>query len=715
METDLEKGKEKNWKTISVLKKPYLAALGGQWDVMKSFFEENENHAQLCSQMTVEGDTAFHIAAYSEEKELLQHLVNLLPATSSLFDALNKKNQHGNNTFHEVAATDRVETAEFLVRKLQEPSQLYSGEGTLEGLLKAKNKLGETPIYRAVAHGQTKMAKYLATKVWDLSYHFRREDDMSILHIAVIGQHFDTAIWLLRKDKELAEEGKVNELARKKEQNGFTCLHLLAKMPHVFGSYSEFSHMGKLKKFLYNCLPSQFEDDDVSDDAILIKGYRAMWRAIAKGWPAIDKLWKMKRMHSSASELTKSLVEADYTWKDFPCELNNEDKTTISLVKVDKSVDKDRGDLLYHCQQMFDLVCQLGQTSGTKEVGGEGTSKGQPRERNHQKSYHHPLLEASSNGIVEMFDMMIKSYPQVIEYISNDEKNILHVAIGHRQRDIYRRVKKMEVIMKCRLASRIDKNGNTLLHHVAEGKTYYGRESREQAAGPAFQLQEELSWLKHVRKIIPSHYIMHCNNKGKTADELFQDTHAGLLELAQKWIKETSQSCSAVSVLVATVVFAAAYTVPGGNDASGRPNFIDSPFFVLFTIMDVVSLACSLTSVVMFLSILSSPFEYENFKTSLPQKLMIGFTLLFFSVTTTMLSFAATIFLLLHFQKKAWTKTLIYTAAFLPVSMFALMQFPLYAAFNNLLHTLTKKIEKKVYPQKFLPPYLRTKKLNKLS
>ncbi|KAF3950453.1 hypothetical protein CMV_023797 [Castanea mollissima] len=206
---------------------------------------------------------------------------------------------------------------------------------------------------------------------------------------------------------------------------------------------------------------------------------------------------------------------------------------------------------------------------------------------------------------------------------------------------------------------------------------------------------------------------MHRNLKGKTADELFQDTHAELLDQAQKWIKETSQSCSAVSVLVATVVFAAAYTVPGGNDASGRPNFIDSPFFVLFTIMDVVSLACSLTSVVMFLSILSSPFEYENFRISLPQKLLIGFTLLFFSVTTTMLSFAATIFLLLHFQKKAWTKTLIYTTAFFPVSMFALMQFPLYAAFNKLLHTITEKIEE-VYPQKFLPPYLRTKKLNEL-
>ena len=211
------------------------------------------------------------------------------------------------------------------------------------------------------------------------------------------------------------------------------------------------------------------------------------------GWPAIDKLWKVKRMHSSASELTELLVEADYTWKDFSHELNNE--ATISLEKVDTSVDKDRGDFLYLCQKMFDLVREQGQTSGTKEVGGEGTSKGQSSERNHQKSYH-PLLEAASNGIVEIFDEMIKSYPQVIEYISNVEENILHVATGYRQRDIYRRVKKMEVVMKCRLASRIDKNGNTLLHHVAEGQTYYGRESREQAVGPAFQLQEELRWLK---------------------------------------------------------------------------------------------------------------------------------------------------------------------------------------------------------------------------
>jgi hypothetical protein len=97
-----------------------------------------------------------------------------------------------------------------------------------------------------------------------------------------------------------------------------------------------------------------------------------------------------------------------------------------------------------------------------------------------------------------------------------------------------------------------------------------------------------------------------------TVIEPFKEKHEGLLKKAQEWIKESSQSCSAVAVLVATVVFAAAYTVPGGNDDKGRPIFLHSHFFLFFTVKDVVSLASSLTSVVMFLSILTSPFEQQN-------------------------------------------------------------------------------------------------------
>ena len=153
---------------------------------MRDYFKNNPK--DLFFPLSIDKDTAFHIAAYSEGKELLQCLVDLVERPSSLFEALQMKNIHGNNTFHEVAITERVETAEFLVKKLQ---RVYGpDDGKLEELLKDTAFHIETPIYRAVALGQTKMAKYLATKVGDLSYHFGRYDHMSILHIAVIGQHF---------------------------------------------------------------------------------------------------------------------------------------------------------------------------------------------------------------------------------------------------------------------------------------------------------------------------------------------------------------------------------------------------------------------------------------------------------------------------------------------------------------------------------------------
>ncbi|XP_059437024.1 ankyrin repeat-containing protein NPR4-like [Corylus avellana] len=371
-----------------------------------------------------------------------------------------------------------------------------------------------------------------------------------------------------------------------------------------------------------------------------------------------------------------------------------------SFIAEDKTISLGKSD----CNLDDDAIKKEGEQSNSTTEGGKGGGGSYGRYRT--INYSTPLLIAASEGIREIFDEILKVHPQAIEHVTQDEENILHVVIRYRQREIFRLVKEMKKIMDSRLSSRIDGRSYTILHHVADMTKYDGGTK----PGPALQLQEELKWLERVRKIMPSHYVMHRNYDDVTADELFKETHAELLKKAQKWIKETSQSCSAVAVLVATVVFATAYTVPGGNDDTGRPIFLHSPFFLFFTIMDVVSLASSLTSVVMFLSILTSPFEQQNFLKSLPRKLMVGFALLFFSVTTTMLSFSATILLIIRLEKKKWTSTLIYTAAFLPVAVFALMQFPLYIAFTSSLQSLSKKIMKKLRRLNLLSRFSKTSK-----
>ena len=210
--------------------------------------------------------------------------------------------------------------------------------------------------------------------------------------------------------------------------------------------------------------------------------------------------------------------------------------------------------------------------------------------------------------------------------------------------------------------------------------------------------------MQRAQKKIPYHYTIQANNEKKTAMQKFEEKHADLLTNAQKWIKETAQSCSAVAVLVATVVFAAAYTVPGGTDDKGLPRFLHNPVFLFFTIMDIASLASSLSSLVMFLSILTSPCELWDFRRSLPRKLMAGFGLLFLSLATTMLAFSATMLLNVQLKGQNWTATLTYGAAFFPVSIFAMMQFPLYLAVKSFLNFFSKKV-KKLIPKKLRPQF----------
>jgi hypothetical protein len=208
--------------------------------------------------------------------------------------------------------------------------------------------------------------------------------------------------------------------------------------------------------------------------------------------------------------------------------------------------------------------------------------------------------------------------------------------------------------------------------------------------------------VQRVKSITKAHFIDHRNNNKDTAEGLFATTNKKLRDEAREWLRHTAEGCSIVAVLIATVAFAAAYTIPGGpNQSTGVPVLLYQPFFVVFTATDVLSLASALTSVVIFLSILTAPFRLEDFKHSLPNKLMLGFTFLFLSVCMMMISFSATIILMIR-SKERWTKILLYSLSFLPVGIFALAYFPLYLSLSKTYKYLLKRIIKAFpWPSRF--------------
>lgn len=178
------------------------------------------------------------------------------------------------------------------------------------------------------------------------------------------------------------------------------------------------------------------------------------------------------------------------------------------------------------------------------------------------------------------------------------------------------------------------------------------------------------------KTVLPS-YKEERNFEGKTPAMVFTEAHKELLKEGEKWMKATASSCSLVAALTATMVFAAAITVPGGNNEdNGHPIFFEDAGFKIFGVSDSISMFSSVASILMFLSILTTWYSEEDFLYALPKRLICGLVTLFLSVTSMMVAFSAIVYLVFC-DKKEWMLFPVGVLACLPISLFASLQFPL--------------------------------------
>ena len=89
------------------------------------------------------------------------------------------------------------------------------------------------------------------------------------------------------------------------------------------------------------------------------------------------------------------------------------------------------------------------------------------------------------------------------------------------------------------------------------------------------------------------HYRERKNKDGLTPHELFTKEHKDLVKQGEDWMKDTASQCMVVAALIATIVFAAAFTFPGGYDQNdGFPIFSKNLPFIIFAVADAIP--CSL-------------------------------------------------------------------------------------------------------------------------
>ncbi|CAK9327284.1 unnamed protein product [Citrullus colocynthis] len=340
------------------------------------------------------------------------------------------------------------------------------------------------------------------------------------------------------------------------------------------------------------------------------------------------------------------------------------------------------------------------------------------------ESLHFSNAASSTNSMVFHSNTslwILRRYPYLAIMKDTNEETTLHVmARKPSDMDVTKQLSSWELYINSSVENRLENVFNLineigrLNEFTAKYRTFKGRNYNilhlaghlaapnhlNRVSGAAFQMQRELLWFKEVEKIVlPSQLEAKSNimssqrlkvkfsfpNVPKlTPRQLFTQEHKDLRKEGEEWMKNTANSCMLVATLISTVVFAAAFTVPGGSSNNdGTPVFQHKFWFTVFVMSDAVALFSSSTSILMFMSILTSRYAEEDFLHSLPSRLLFGLATLFISIVCMVVAFSATFFILYH-KANICIPTIVSAMAILPVICFCLLQFKLWVdIFHN--------------------------------
>ncbi|KAM4087419.1 hypothetical protein ACJW30_10G176600 [Castanea mollissima] len=603
------------------------------------------------------------------------------------------KNNEGNTPLHVAATAQRISICTILIRSFN----------SFQSVLGMHNIRGESPLFLAAFHGHKKIflyfhlnillgnSKFSNTDPESIDPAYLRTDGETILHCAIRWEYFDLAFEILHLEPMLAYF--VNE-------QGITPLHLLASKPAVFRSGY---HLGRWKKIIYHCIYveelkrqeelkrpitlqkligsviEEINDSSETEDKNnqnLPKSYQTCIRFYRKlkAKAQVEDLKKKKEKHVHSVQIMKLLIDRakeanfDFSREVGPKQIMNQQETR-----------KGPPPSSLHLTTDSDTTTdsQTGQQNGNKrnEIDLEEKKNGRGKEETSKlvnTDTETPVLLAARNGITEMVEQILAVFPLAINYRSKG-KNVVLWAVKNRQPRVLQLLLKRDFV-KRKLIHEVDTEKNNALHLAAE----IGEKKPWRIPGAALQMQWEIKWYQFVKDNMPQHFCYQLNEKDKTPEEIFNKTHEDLVKQGGEWLNKTSESCSVVAALIATVAFAASTTIPGNiNEKSGKPNLENQPELTVFAISSLVALCFSITALFSFLAILTSRYEHKDFRRDLPKKLLLGLTSLFVSITSMLASFCAGHFFMLKdkLKDKAFP---VYAATCLPIVFFAIQQLPLY-------------------------------------
>lgn len=610
--TDLIKEPNKNGKTPSSIltSRMFQFAKDEKWDSVVTAYK------QICEAVgdasRIPHQTPIHVAVKMGNAERAEQMLE-----DGYEEALKIKDENGDTALHLAVAKGMRDLCRIIVGKSSQ-------------LVNVRNGKGQTPLFLSALNGNTSIYSYLRQFAYRNVIIATTDNGNTALHCAISYEHFDTAYHILHSYPCHDYEG----LLFNPNKDGETPLTILANKPDVFKSGTP---LPLIERIIYSCIHFSTLEKVSSDERKHSK--ESSWLKTIGNFFLAEKC-RLGDVESPHSASGRPEGRNEVPQSKFPghlpvhyAKLKVAFKITISFLichllpanVVEKMKKLKRQHLLVH-----GIMEKLVENEMWK--GYVGPLNVETR-----------LLIAARMGVTEMVKEIVMRYPQTLEDKRlYDNRNVVHMAIESRQADVFELLVDLgkKGTVKWEDAMTTDKNGNNALH-LAAVRTF----RRPWGLRETLQLHWEIKWYNYVRDSVPEDFSRARNKEKKTPLEVFREEHKHLLQsnFEGEWLNMTSQACSLVAGLIATVAFSSATTIPGGNrDHNGFPNFQGHPALTTFTISSFVALCFSLISLIMFLTILISPSEGHNdVGKSLPEELVVGLTTLLLSIGAMMVSFCA--------------------------------------------------------------------------
>ncbi|KAL9321075.1 hypothetical protein ACSQ67_012914 [Phaseolus vulgaris] len=226
---------------------------------------------------------------------------------------------------------------------------------------------------------------------------------------------------------------------------------------------------------------------------------------------------------------------------------NNIDTVTSKLLKTESErLTVENEERVTAWEMLPQFLCK--DTVGHQDVG--SVCNGREKEKDTiGAQLSKAMFNAAKSGNTNILELILKHYPNFLFEVNSCKQSLLHIAILHRQRSVYKLILKNEVAKNV-LTKLVDSKGNNVLHLAGEMKQ---AKNQSRLSTHYVLMSSEDKWFQNVEKIVPPAMKAMRNKEGLTPKELFYRRHEELHKESISGLQDVANTLLVVATIVITL------------------------------------------------------------------------------------------------------------------------------------------------------------------